>query len=64
MMIVEKMVNVGRSLVNLLVGKGNYLSFAKGRIFSEKDWYYLQAYTDVLFCYLKLLNFPASFATG
>ena len=47
--------NVGHSLVNLLVGKGNYLSFAKGQIFSEKDWYYLQAQTDMPFHYLKLV---------
>ena len=28
---------------------------AKGRRFSEKDWYYLQAQTDMLFHYLKLV---------
>ena len=27
----------------------------KGRRFSEKDWYYLQAQTDMLFHYLKLV---------
>ena len=29
-------------------------NFAKGRIFSEKYWYYLQAQTDMPFHYLKL----------
>ena len=28
---------------------------SKGRIFSEKDWYYFQAQTDMLFHYLKLI---------
>ena len=27
----------------------------KGRIFSEKDWYYLEAQTDMPFHYLKLV---------
>ena len=27
----------------------------KGRSFSEKDWYYLQAQTDMPFHYLKLV---------
>ena len=30
--------------------------FVKGPRFSEKDWYYLQAQTDMLFHYLKLDN--------
>ena len=30
-------------------------SKAKGRIFSEKDWYYLQAQTDMPFHYLKII---------
>ena len=39
------------------------LGSIKGRRFSEKDWYYLQAQTDMPFHYLKLIEFPRLFAT-
>ena len=31
------------------------VTLAKGWIFSDKDWYYLQAQTDMPFHYLKLV---------
>ena len=31
------------------------VTITKGRRFSEKDWYYLQAQTDMPFHYLKLV---------
>ena len=42
------------NFVTSFIGWLNWF-WAKGRRFSEKDWYYLQAQTDMPFHYLKLV---------
>ena len=51
MNILEQKASLFASIILKLMKDG----ISKGRTFSEKDWYYLQAQTDMPFHYLKLV---------